>query len=149
MFSDFVLDTWYKVKSKFRDPNPIMDCINPYDLPGELLQALQQKKTIPDQIFRFNLTTAQEGFEVKAPGMHLECIGGVGPNGPISINPFVYADLHLEDYTPGIPGFPLRNTRGFSGPFRRFFLSWPAQGAGATYMYVTVYKGPQKPWKPY
>jgi len=140
-----ILENWYRKVSKFRKPHEVGDVINPYDIPGELLQYLQQQKLLPFTVQELDLGTATDNKEFNiGGGMHVVAFG-FETGSPTKVPATdIYMSLSLEAPDQTGSAFPLKHNRGFSGPFSKFYLSWPAQPGKS--VSLVVYKGMNYPW---
>ena len=133
---------WYRQGDKFQTPDPTKSVITPYDFPSELGQVLQQSNISPFYVERINLTAAGEKL-INSAGFHIVQFGNDGGDTHTPVTSSL-VNVQFENKDPGSQAFPLKNNRGFSGPFTRVYLSWPAQpGVWAD---VVIYKGINYPW---
>lgn len=131
---------------RFEVPSEAGQINNPYDIDSRLLQDMQQRGIEPVYCERINLGTAGTKF-LNVPGYHFVQYGDDNSATlAADTSTLVYVSVNKEslDANP----FPAKSSRGFSGPFGKLFLSWPAQmnGGNARWCTFIVYKCSQQPW---
>ena len=134
---------------KFQTPDPTRPIILPYDMPGELIQELKDNPKRGVTVVSLVLNKDTQGQLFNFSGFHIVPFGVNGALNKGISNGF-YLGLQLERWDRNAQDFPLRNNRGWSGPFNKFYLSYPAQFDPNTADFVRldllIFKNSTYPW---
>ncbi|MEO8839790.1 MAG: hypothetical protein ABI351_13900 [Herbaspirillum sp.] len=137
-----LLGSWYRQSPRENGYDKSQQVINPYDQPTELLSDVDSRKLSPFSLFTLDLSVAGDSFLINTPGMHFVLWGHDGS--PVKlVNTTAIVNVWFEKQDGSTP-FPAKHARGFSGPFTKLYLSWPAQ-ANVKADFV-VFKGIHRPW---
>ena len=131
---------------RFQMPSSEGQIQNPYDIDSRLLQDMQQRGIEPVYCERINLGVAGTRF-LPVPGYHFVQYGDDNSATlAADTSTLVYVSINKESVEAN--PFPAKNSRGFSGPFAKLMLSWPAQmnGGNARWCTFIVYKSCERPW---
>lgn len=157
-------DKSYYPGDRFVQPDNKKAFENPYDVSSEVLQDMVARGLKPFVVIRNQLNTASvnpknttvgytaptagDWIEYAVPGNHINLLGSDNSSNQ-AVNTTVFMELWLGPNPPTNDdvGFPLKHNRGFSGPFERFWVRWPAQnGSPNTYGRLVVFRYQYRPW---
>lgn len=133
----------YLPKGVFIQPQENEEIDLPYVMDSRLLQDLEQRNREAVFVTTLNLSTAGEML-ISQPGFHF-CIYGHDGTSIKTVDTTAYVGVFINKQNiDGSNPFPAKHARGFSGPFSKLYLQWPAQNN--VYCDLVIYKGSQKPW---
>ncbi len=139
-----LIGSWNRGKGdgRFETANPSRQIFSPYDMPTELIQDMISRNVRPFVVQRQDLTAAGE-LEITVPGFHI-VIYGDDNSANRAVNTTAYMELYWEKSSGHDTPYPLKHARGFSGPFSKLVLKWPAQSG--VFVNIVVHTGMHQPW---
>lgn len=132
---------------RFEMPDVRRQIENPYDHDSGTFQDLVARNLRPVFVQTLNLGTAGQ-LLLNVEGYHFVIYGHDGSsNKAVDTTVLVNAWINLQT-NDGTTPFPAKHARGFTGPFEKLYIEWPAQTnlGNPRYCDMIIFKTPMKPW---
>lgn len=137
----------YRNRDKYEIPQSDREVTNPYDQDSKLFQDLEQRDYDCVYVQSINLGVAGSLYLPKS-GYHF-CVFGRDASTNKAVDTTVLLNIWINKKTNnGSVPYPAKHGRGYSGPFSRLYIEWPAQtnGASSRFLDLVIYKCINQPW---